>query len=194
MSFEAVLQLLKGGDAPFDDEANKTLHFLLTEEQGCDATVSSSGLWIQYPRKRWPAEYIVSAAPGLVAKLYSLLGQAPKLGDFRGKIPGSTLARVNGQPAWGSRKRWLWLHASTEEVRMQVRPVALFRAQPLVAPSLLEWEPTSTEIAFPTLRPCPECGVEAASYKLLSDGSLVCRACGCSFDEDSLAHRSGHRT
>jgi hypothetical protein len=156
---------------------------MLFSAEGCDATITRDRFEIRFGWHPARHKYFLSIAPAVVSKLLELSGQTPSAGSVRARIGPAEIPRTQF-PKWSFEARYLWIDLSDEQISISVRECSAINDA--VAPPLLP-EPAAIQyerryLSFSPELECPHCRVPDASYRQISCGSLVCQACGRSFD------------
>ena len=164
--------MLRGERIPLNAGATKTLHFILHGlAQGCDATITANQFAISYGPRGPHSQYIHDLGPVVVSWL---LDAAPG-----GKLAPGSLPWWGGMPGtWPYGSFGVWIKAEPECVTIRVRSTAAHSGtdEPEPFPPPFVGPPEY----LPGAHPCPHCAVVPDRYRKLSDGALVCMACGAS--------------
>lgn len=167
-----------GERVPLDGGSSKVLRFMLERPEGCDAIVSRDVFEIRFGWHPSRHRYFHWLAPAVVSKLLHLAGQ-PAGPNVRARLGPATIPALQF-PAWSFGERLLWLDRSQESISIRVRNVdGELLGAPNVFPDPVAYE--LTFVNFPTALSCPACAIESLKYRRLSDGALLCAACGRSF-------------
>jgi hypothetical protein len=179
--FAAVERVLRGERLPLDHAGSKMLMFILRDPSGCDATIDRHRFEIRYDWHPTTHPYALSVAPVVVSELLALAAVQGATTRVRARVRPRVIARIGMFPAWQFGRRLLWLDATDRTVTFSVRDAALgLSLDDAVAP-IPEPIGLAPFVDFDPSLPCPHCHEHATRYRQLSDGSLVCQACGRSF-------------
>jgi len=170
-SYEAVQSALRGGPVSLSPSVSKMLWFMLESERGCDAEVTPRSFTVWYGT-RGASQYFLSVAAGIVSFL--LDGVAlPETRHVIRRIGPTTVPPFPPFPSWAFGVRHVRIDAIADRTMIRVRT----SEAPLA--DLGSEVPIEGRHQFLALdRACPHCGRTPDRYRVLSDGSHVCLACG----------------
>ena len=190
-AFDRVRAALAGERFPLDAGSTKLLFYMLERPDGCDAWLTPGRFVIQYGWHLAHHPWVEDDAPRVVSWLcasapagYLAAGTMPwwfpnpeRVSEERfGYGPDGKMARLASEPVgpcWSYGARRVWFDATPERITLLVRDAT-------VDPGPDAWpapiEPPPAFLAGD--HPCPHCGDVPDRYRRLSDGSLVCMACG----------------
>lgn len=177
-AFASVLTAFEGKRHSLDPTSLKVLRIMLERPEGCDARVSADRFEMRLGWHPARHRYHLRTAPAVVTRLLELAGAAPGERDVQAEVGPLEM------DGWTFGRRRVWLLLTGDCVTIHVRaadpPHATFGLQRLPAPQPIDFVPRFLD--FPNPVACPHCATRASSFRHLLDGSLVCGACGRSFD------------
>lgn len=169
-SFLAVQAALRGAPVARDPGDIKMVWYMLRDERGSDAEITRREMTVWYARGG-ASKYFLAVAPGVVSIL--LAGAVARAGEpvIRRIDPATT--PLDPYPPCGVRHVRLDAAADRVMIRVRADEAALVGLGPDV--------PIEGPHRFVVLdRACPHCGQVPERYRALTDGCLVCLACGAS--------------
>jgi hypothetical protein len=157
------------------------LHYMLESDAGCDAWITPVSFVVQYgwhlSHHRYYSDVAVEVTSWLVERV----------GGHRGVLAGSELPALDPVPSWRHGARAVWIDSAPEQITILVR-AATSSALPATRPEPIESLRRIEYIAGSW--PCPRCSRTPDRYRKLSDGTIVCLACGASSSMKNVAGES----
>lgn len=170
-SYAAVQSALRGEPIPLEPSHTKMLWYMLHDERGSDAEITRSRLTVWYGRGG-ASPYYLRVAPGVLGFLLAGVVLSETRHVIRRLAPAS-VPLLPGFPAFGV--RYVRIDATAEKTLIRVRTSEAPLAD--LGPDV----PIEGRHRFVVLdRACPHCGRIPERYRVLTDGSYVCLACGAS--------------
>ena len=169
-SYQDVLAALHGEPLPFTPRTSKMLWFMLKREQGCDAEITTAGLTVWYGEGG--SRYSMPVAPGVVSFLRAGVDLSERR-HLSQRMGPAIVPEVGGFPAWGFGSRHVRLDVTDEKILIRIR-TSESELSDLGPEVPIEGRPRFLILD----RACPHCVQVPERYRVLSDGSLVCLACG----------------
>lgn len=181
---QQVMEAAGGRAFPLDAASSKVLRFMLSDAGGCDAIVKDSSFEIRYGGHPARHRYFPELAPRIVTALRSWSGMSTMATSCQATLGPAVIEPVESFPSWSFGRRIVWIAAAPESFTISIRDGESEpeRRGPAPLPQPIDFARVVLEL--PGTQPCPHCARSATSYRKLSDGALVCAACGRSFRPD----------
>ncbi len=173
--FARALAALDGVSVPLSAAGSKMLFYMLHEPEGCDAWITREGFVVQYGWHPSHHHYYSRVATEVTSWLFD------ELRGRRGILSAGALPAIAPFIAWSYGARAVWIVATTDEIRIQIREAGSVE---------LPEQPGSIEPPIEYVAaawPCPSCSVTPDRYRRLRRGGLVCLACGASSKDRAIS-------
>lgn len=168
-SYDAVLGVLRGKRLAFDAATWKMLDFILNDSAGCDVEITPSSFTLAWSRNKTHSYYLWSA-PGVVSFLLDGT-EFPATRRLVRQLGPTTVPGGERFPERTFEQRYVRIEALIARLVIRVRAseAALDAELP---------EIPARDDAPRFAHACPHCARVPERYRVLSDGGLVCLACG----------------